>query len=227
MTIKTVDCRNLSLFQSTLPQGEWQLPEIKLTSVTPISIHTPTRGVTECQVVEGIKLKFQSTLPQGEWQTTPSWSAYPSYFNPHSHKGSDCMTLSKITVCQYFNPHSHKGSDGQLHDRFYLCDISIHTPTRGVTLQIGPLGVCTGISIHTPTRGVTKTSISSFALLKFQSTLPQGEWQSSSRYYTGFQWFQSTLPQGEWRHSSASNGISLLFQSTLPQGEWRKEVLLP
>ena len=55
-----------------------------------ISIHTPTRGVTQSQ---------------------GAWSKEKIYFNPHSHKGSDSVPSDKIILTIYFNPHSHKGSD--------------------------------------------------------------------------------------------------------------------
>ena len=52
-----------------------------------------------------------------------------------------------------FNPHSHKGSD--------VKDVveALETP----------------ISIHTPTRGVTDNANSDLPVMRFQSTLPQGE----------------------------------------------------
>ena len=164
-----------------------------------ISIHTPTRGVTKFCTGSGSFPKFQSTLPQGEWQnlsnlllfepqfqsTLPQgewllkkvWQSTISYFNPHSHKGSDDHKIRHWTLHGYFNPHSHKGSDPastcshavQSHfnphshkgsDNFAkaigkILNISIHTPTRGVTLRQILSYECKYISIHTPTRGVT------------------------------------------------------------------------
>ena len=77
--------------------------------------------------------KFQSTLPQGEWPLKPKGHGHATYFNPHSHKGSDAsscgwcrwiyisihtptrgVTLFDVFLCKNlynFNPHSHKGSD--------------------------------------------------------------------------------------------------------------------
>ena len=78
-----------------------------------ISIHTPTRGVTE---------RLDCNLMQTK------------NFNPHSHKGSDTFQLSQNIFLCYFNPHSHKGSDKVSPDKGVLVPvISIHTPTRGVT----------------------------------------------------------------------------------------------
>ncbi len=81
-------------------------------SIYVISIHTPARGVTHS--VHSIR------LPK-------------IYFNPHSRKGSDKVTIS------------YTGLDG----------ISIHTPARGVTLYNLPSYYSECISIHTPARGVT------------------------------------------------------------------------
>ena len=81
-----------------------------------------------------------------------------SYFNPHSHEGSDrsgrsCTFGQKISIhtptkgvtyhlspllspTYNFNPHSHEGSDDlgpEWLDRYVR--ISIHTPTKGVTVE--------------------------------------------------------------------------------------------
>ena len=76
-----------------------------------------------------------------------------------------------------FNPRSHKGSDW-------------------ITDSIVSLGI---ISIHAPTRGATLQKRKCEFLLKFQSTLPQGERLHVHRYCRTRERFQSTLPQGERR----------------------------
>ena len=60
-----------SIFQSTLPQGEWL-------DVAPF-LH--------------VQSLFQSTLPQGEWPLIIIVSMLVTDFNPHSHKGSDDLCL--------------------------------------------------------------------------------------------------------------------------------------
>ena len=136
-----------------------------------ISIHTPTRGVTKFCTGSGSFPKFQSTLPQGEWQnlsnlllfepqfqsTLPQgewllkkvWQSTISYFNPHSHKGSDDHKIRHWTLHGYFNPHSHKGSDNFAKAIGKILNISIHTLRQILSYE------CKYISIHTPTRGVT------------------------------------------------------------------------
>ena len=151
---------------------------VELGSNLTISIHTPTRGVTDNGKQEGIYMQFQSTLPQGEWRLHGSLHQFFWNFNPHSHKGSDRIDLLRhLSHLFHFNPHSHKGSDQRGCCCRYFDNISIHTPTRGVTqflnrtrkrqINFNPhshkgsdLGVkCQDnlmyISIHTPTRGVT------------------------------------------------------------------------
>ena len=125
----------------------------------------------------------------------------------------------------YFNPHSHKGSDCYRQvNRAIAVFISIHTPTRGVTVvnsnlemqvvfqstlpqgewhlfRIAPSRIkyfnphshkgsdliwssvidIGQISIHTPTRGVTSYNLCGLYFPLFQSTLPQGEWRRHSK----------------------------------------------
>ena len=54
-----------------------------------ISIHAPTRGATN-NTHKGLIITFQSTLPQGERPKIWLILIMPFYFNPRSHKGSDC-----------------------------------------------------------------------------------------------------------------------------------------
>ena len=56
--------------------------------------------------------------------------------------------------------------------------------------------------------------------MRFQSTLPQGEWRRCTKDKNVVPVFQSTLPQGEWLMWKTSGMSFTLFQSTLPQGEW-------
>ena len=59
--------------------------------------------------------------------------APPTYFNPHSHVGSDLTRTQTEQQTANFNPHSHVGSDVDLGITCDLICISIHTPTWGVT----------------------------------------------------------------------------------------------
>ena len=54
-----------------------------------ISIHTPTKGVTDGYREVAVEYLFQSTLPRREWHCLALCLALLFYFNPHSHEGSD------------------------------------------------------------------------------------------------------------------------------------------
>ena len=101
------------IFQSTLPRREWLSLSLSTTLSVPISIHTPTQGVTTKKWILLFLIWFQSTLPRREWRNTIYLPFItPMYFNPHSHAGSDYLKLKNKPLTYY---------------------ISIHTPTQGVT----------------------------------------------------------------------------------------------
>ena len=136
--------------------------------------------------------KFQSTLPQGEWRfcVTP-WCTW-DHFNPHSHKGSDCLSVR-----------NHN-----------LCIISIHTPTRGVTGSNIYICWIQPISIHTPTRGVTCAPSNIIYTERFQSTLPQGEWRRCSLSETICQCISIHTPTRGVTAIFTNNYISILSLSS-------------
>ena len=99
-------------------------------------------------------------------------------FNPHSHAGSDVCVMFVIANLSHFNPHSHAGSDKNVALPVSPRYISIHTPTQGVTDFVLTFGILEPISIHTPTQGVTFFFLCLSRLLtRFQSTLPRREWR--------------------------------------------------
>ena len=103
------------------------------------------------------KQLFQSTLPQGERRKAGSpHGIYTGYFNPRSHKGSDCSVYTIHNIKSNFNPRSHKGSDAVTATENDIIFISIHAPTRGATLPSEELITSVTISIHAPTRGATR-----------------------------------------------------------------------
>ena len=55
-------------FQSTLPHREWHILYKKGAGFQPISIHTPTQGVTNGMIEKMFEEVFQSTLPHREWR---------------------------------------------------------------------------------------------------------------------------------------------------------------
>ena len=78
-----------TLFQSTLPHREWLSLQRHRNLLPLISIHTPTQGVTFPHPFFVSVMVFQSTLPHREWLVMGWYLRYLSYFNPHSHTGSD------------------------------------------------------------------------------------------------------------------------------------------
>ena len=151
--------------------------EIRCLSYVDISIHTPTRGVTEMclSICAGIIISIH-TPTRGVTYNRYIEQEGAEDFNPHSHKGSDNSFHAEFSAKLHFNPHSHKGSDLLAHiGNIAGKKISIHTPTRGVTAYYCINHYTSVISIHTPTRGVTWEM--KYLVIKsiFQSTLPQGE----------------------------------------------------
>ena len=226
------------LFQSTLPQGERQNTTVQEDISDIISIHAPTRGATLCSTGTLFIYGFQSTLPQGERRSPLVFSSNitsisihaptrgatrqrwyrrcPPYFNPRSHKGSDCSSQKNRSSQSYFNPRSHKGSDREELDKIAEKGLFQSTLPQGERprgrnhslnsfLDFNPrshkgsdrfmvtVRKTTVISIHAPTRGATEAMQSKASkYTEFQSTLPQGERQ---QFYTKFHiCFISFLP---------------------------------
>ena len=103
-------------FQSTLPHGE-RLTTIKDVAYSYlISIHTPTWGATSVT-------DMRYTLVIVISIHTPTWGATNI---------ASCVAIS----ISYFNPHSHMGSDSMPQILSTTPVISIHTPTWGATLML-------------------------------------------------------------------------------------------
>ena len=99
----------------------------------PVSIHTPTQGVTAATIFCSEFNKFQSTHPRRVWLIYHFLHFRTECFNPHTHAGCDDVTV-------YFS---------------VSAKVSIHTPTQGVTQARYVLIYPVTVSIHTPTQGVT------------------------------------------------------------------------
>ena len=120
-----------------------------------ISIHTPTKGATYSNSIN---------------------VQHPSYFNPHSHEGSDDTKKFENDLKTHFNPHSHEGSDNVGRSRCVVVEISIHTPTKGATAFI--VSLVTVIIYFNP-HSHEGSDITTFHIDnikdQFQSTLPRRE----------------------------------------------------
>ena len=81
-----------------------------------ISIHTPTKGVTQFCLIETV---------------------YHNYFNPHSHEGSDDAEEKVGQQLENISIHTPtKGVTTSSNLAACFTQISIHTPTKGVTKDI-------------------------------------------------------------------------------------------
>ena len=169
----------LSLFQSTLPQGERRL-SIKVSATSlyfnprshkgsdsrfqraiwrrSISIHAPTRGAT--------------------WINNIFVSVYIiSIHAPTRGATNTCVCLDLLQL------------------------ISIHAPTRGATRCVSSCGLQSGISIHAPTRGATIRIIHTIPRSEhFNPRSHKGSDGVTGSLDYVLRIFQSTLPQGERRH---------------------------
>ena len=124
----------LSLFQSTLPQGERRLWICQCRVFGRISIHAPTRGATTTAATgPGLYHPFQSTLPQGERPQETAPSHFTATFQSTLPQGERQWSFTAMKIPEDFNPRSHKGSDSFLSISLPKEIISIHAPTRGAT----------------------------------------------------------------------------------------------
>ena len=97
-------------FQSTHPRRVWR--QIKcLLSDCPVSIHTPTQGVTTLNAVAVTASMFQSTHPRRVWQLQNRLSLlYRQFQSTHPRRVWQLLRdFYKSIAC--FNPHTHAGCD--------------------------------------------------------------------------------------------------------------------
>ena len=168
-------------FQSTLPQGEWLYSARLYCRGGIISIHTPTRGVTN-------EIPFIMLLLLN--------------FNPHSHKGSDCDQQSSV----HFLPISiHTPTRGVTFAFFNKLQFLLFQST----LPQGEWRFCKSVSVpiglfqSTLPQGewhVTIHIISSS--IYFNPHSHKGNDLPAVAILLVYYIFQSTLPQGEWRHKN-------------------------
>ena len=122
----------------------------------PVSIHTPTQGVTFLYICNVFRICFNPHTHAGCDNPLPRLTRVHNRFNPHTHAGCDNGELDVDLVVFRFNPHTHAGCDIiKAFDRM-IAEVSIHTPTQGVTEILETCKRLEGVSIHTPTQGVTK-----------------------------------------------------------------------
>ena len=131
-------------------------PSAKITYLSVISIHAPTRGATRSNGTIKQRPRFQSTLPRGERLKLCYYNIIRKRFQSTLPRGErQDERWNRLQDRRNFNPRSHEGSDRQVTPKNIGNIISIHAPTRGATFMELLHGEKDGISIHAPTRGAT------------------------------------------------------------------------
>ena len=103
----------------------------------PVSIHTPTQGVTFLYICNVFRICFNPHTHAG-CDFFRNNSTFVHYgFNPHTHAGCDTISFYSNTIILCFNPHTHAGCDITSIFYYPFVHVSIHTPTQGVTLEGG------------------------------------------------------------------------------------------
>ena len=144
------------MFQSTHLHEVWHCRFALLLPKMPVSIHTPTWGVTCMSSIVCKFRSFQSTHLHEVWLCdrrsirlygavsihTPTWGVTTSVYR-------------RYDTVHCFNPHTYMRCDFIIWCLLRLLLVSIHTPTWGVTVNTLIDITSDVVSIHTPTWGVT------------------------------------------------------------------------
>ena len=99
----------------------------------PVSIHTPTQGVTFLYICNVFRICFNPHTHAGCDNPLPRLTRVHNRFNPHTHAGCDNPLPRLTRVHNRFNPHTHAGCDYCKDNKCKIISVSIHTPTQGVT----------------------------------------------------------------------------------------------
>ena len=139
----------------------------------PVSIHTPTQGVTFLYICNVFRICFNPHTHAGCDNPLPRLTRVHNRFNPHTHAGCDLMMEQRNVLKRCFNPHTHAGCDAVKEDVLNYINEFQSTHPRRVWLQTGlERYKQIQVSIHTPTQGVTQFSINSFSYEKVSIHTP-------------------------------------------------------
>ena len=126
----------------------------------PVSIHTPTQGVTFLYICNVFRICFNPHTHAGCDNPLPRLTRVHNRFNPHTHAGCDLMMEQRNVLKRCFNPHTHAGCDAVKEDVLNYINEFQSTHPRRVWLQTGlERYKQIQVSIHTPTQGVTQKEI--------------------------------------------------------------------
>ena len=121
----------------------------------PVSIHTPTQGVTFLYICNVFRICFNPHTHAGCDSGRRAMRDAGSGFNPHTHAGCDSAPLQFSIATSRFNPHTHAGCDLLL-PVLGLTNLCFNPHTHaGCDLPLMYCKVLHSVSIHTPTQGVT------------------------------------------------------------------------
>ena len=151
-----------------------------------VSIHTPTKGVTDLFVRSVVAKPFQSTHPRRVWLSHSRFTEILLLFqstHPRRvwHAGSVAGLVAKIVSIHT----PTKGVTQEAAVQGAQNKVSIHTPTKGVTSVWQPSASTLLVSIHTPTKGVTDRNNRGSEEGRFQSTHPRRVWLSEHSSWIG------------------------------------------
>ena len=142
-------------FQSTHPRRVWRGFKGKAYLCITVSIHTPTKGVTDFHDEDYYDVWFQSTHPRRVWLSKSLSSNIILSFNPHTHEGCDSINLNYM----------------------FMDKVSIHTPTKGVTRILSLTLLLSRFQSTHPRRVWLTYGYSPRYAELFQSTHPRRVWQ--------------------------------------------------
>ena len=81
-------------------------------AITQVSIHTPTKGVTQKVKPMGVSITSFNPHTHEGCDFCPGLRYFQALgFNPHTHEGCDTFTNVKVIGSIRFNPHTHEGCD--------------------------------------------------------------------------------------------------------------------
>ena len=144
---------------------------------TPVSIHTPTKGVTDSWRCNEVWDEFQSTHPRRVWPIYPPSILMLGSFNPHTHEGCDLRLLHLTYKRLSFNPHTHEGCDVLSALKILSLMVFQSTHPRRVWRSYLPYNSQTILFQSTHPRRVWLLVLAlGFLPFKFQSTHPRRVW---------------------------------------------------
>ena len=165
-------------FQSTHPRRVWLYEVLLVSPGWHVSIHTPTKGVTQRYPRDIEQCKFQSTHPRRVWHDIISRKIVEVVFqstHPRRVWLLCCSNQSSWGGVSIHTPTKGVTFDAEFFG--WLKGVSIHTPTKGVTIYLYINSFSIIVSIHTPTKGVTNAICVIILCVGFQSTHPRRVWR--------------------------------------------------